>query len=154
MTAQMSAYLDATARCAEQCEAMVQSEQEKRRALLGGADGRLEQVLQEQQAAVMHLEMLERKRLAAQVEAGFPERAAGTEILSSLPEGEERDALTALLERLRLAAGELRELNHTALEIAQMQLQALGRSVQPATYRPGPAQGREWGGEASFEQKI
>lgn len=154
MTTELREYLDATARCAEQCEGMLQSEREKRQALLAGGGSRLESVIKQQQAAVMSLEVLERKRLGAQRAAGFPEGATGDEIAASLADEAAKSELTALLRRLRAAAKELREHNRTAIEIAEKQLQFLGRANDGPTYRPGQQPGQNWNGGTSFEQKI
>lgn len=153
MTDQLKAYLSATAQCAGQCENMLACEREKRQALLEGGGPRLERVLQEQQAAVMSLEALERKRLAAQQAAGFSENAKGDEIAAAIGDETARRELVCLLERLRTAAGQLRELNRTALEIAEKQLQFLGREDHGPTYRPGQQQG-DYRVGGSFEQKI
>lgn len=154
MTTELREYLDATARCADQCESMLGSEREKRQALLAGGGPRLESVIKEQQAAVMSLDVLERKRLGAQQALGFSEGATGDEIVSSLTDEAAKSELAALLTRLRAAAKELRELNRTAMEIAEKQLQFLGRANDGPTYRPGQQPGQNWNGGASFEQKI
>lgn len=153
MTTELREYLDATARCADQCESMLGSEREKRQALLEGGP-RLESVMKAQQAAVMSLDVLERKRLDAQQAAGFAEGATGDEIVSALADEAAQSELAALLTRLRAAAKELRELNRTAMEIAEKQLQFLGRTNDGPTYRPGQQPGQNWNGGASFEQKI
>lgn len=160
-SAGVPAYVEATVKCAAQCDDMLACEQEKRRALLEGNTDALERVLQRQQAALMALDTLERKRIATQEAAGFRPSASAREILAKLPRGPEYDALGAAVNRLRVTADELREMNRTALEIAEkeLQFQAIldggprNAAISP-TYKPGHNADGARSASPSFEQEM
>lgn len=152
-------FMDMTDRCSEQCESMIQFEQEKRQALLSMETKRLEQIMQDQQAAMMRLESLEKRRLECQQQAGLGVLSA-QEILSAMEDGEEKRKLSSCFDRLRKAADELKLCNAKALEIAKENLQLMEtmeatpkRKDGPVTYSPGQT-GAGWQGGASFEIKI
>lgn len=160
MTRELEEYIDITRKCAEQCETMLAFEQEKRRALLSDDGQRLEAVLSGQQAAIMTLDTLEKRRLASQQAAGYSVNATASEVLEAIPEGPDQKILGELLGRLGRTAEEIRSLNKTAMEIANMNLQTFSHLSQAAkvekrpTYGPGQQKKTGWTGGSSFEQKI
>lgn len=116
----LTSFFDITQKMLEQINDMIRSEQEKRNALLNHEGEKIESLLQEQQAKMMKLEGLEKKRLAAQSQAGF-EGLSSSEILAKLP----KDAsvlFVRLFSDLQNAASQLQELNQLSLEIATTEL--------------------------------
>lgn len=132
---------------------MLAFEQEKRQALLKSDDKQMEAMLQKQQAAVMQLESLEKRRAWLQGELGLP--GTLSDILNGMPEGPEKARLSEAAASLRGTAEELKELNKADIGIAKTFLQMYGGSVQdvaPAGSRnPYQQMGRTGPG---FEQKI
>lgn len=150
-------FILAANQCADQCCAMIEHEKEKRQALLSGDEKRLEQALQTMQADMMRLEQLEKRRLQKQAEAGFEGLAAG-EILERL-DGNSPE-LAEAFDRLKKAAGLLKEYNAKAQEIAKGNVQLiemLERKRDPAgmpTYRPGGQSDPDWDKGRAFTKKI
>lgn len=155
---EMQEYKESVARCLAQCEVMLEQEQEKRRALLGGDEKRLEQMLQTQQACYMQLESLEGKRLAAQQAAGFGGLTA-KEILAQMQQGPFRQEMEKLFHQLSIVAEDLKEQNKAALEIAAANLKMIEHLVPQTkapvqtTYNRKTATGSFHPG-TSFEKKI
>lgn len=151
-------YIEMTEKCAQCCRELLDQEQEKRQALLGSDDKRLGAVLQAQQAAVMKLDGLEKRRIAAQSAAGFASKNA-EEVLAGLPEGAEKERLGKLFDEMRRTARELKELNKTALNIARESLYLIeavtgqARREAGGTYKPGRPMDRTVRG-IGFEEKI
>ncbi|MDR1193725.1 MAG: flagellar protein FlgN [Peptococcaceae bacterium] len=161
MTAEITGFLMATRRCADQCRVMLDNEREKRQALLSDDIERLESMLQSQQAAIMRLEGLEKRRLDAQAKAGFAAMTAG-EILAAMKDGEDKEELRRQVGDMKSALEEIKQNNERALEIARNNLQMMnalnagqeGRPENQGIYRPGQSGGPEGTTGALFEKKI
>lgn len=158
MTTQMEAYLEASDRVYEQLRSLVDAEQEKRQALLDHNMDRLSEILHAQQAQVMRLEGLEKKRLQAQQDAGFG-GLTGSQIAARL-DGSDKTRMEESLKRLTGVTDELRELNRLAMDIADSELKLIDmllRSSQEKTsglYTAGGKKGAGRGQGAAFEEKI
>ncbi len=157
MTKEMQIYLEVTRECLEQCMGMLETEKSKRKALLRRDTKELESVISGQQAKIMQLENMERKRLEAQAHAGFGGQTA-SQMLDAMPEGEEKTQLQQLLAQLRETVQQLKTNNQEALKIAQAELrvyQQVGfvqeKTSNSPTYKPGRSKRADW---SSFEQKI
>jgi hypothetical protein len=157
---ELATFLTATQRCLAQCKTMLEFEQEKRQALLADDMDRLESMLQNQQAAIMKLESLEKQRLTAQEKAGYDHMTAA-EILKVMKEGPEKEELARQTEELQETLEGIRYHNEKALEITRTNLQMINtlatgqeQKKQQGIYRPGQGGGAEWRGGSSFEKKI
>ena len=161
MTETMNAYIDCLRKCTEQCIVLRACEQEKRRALLSGDLGRINTMLQTQQAEVMKLGQLEQKRVEAQAAAGFA-GMTGEQMLAAmhaLPE-EERQTVRALLTELRDLAADIAVLNESAIKLAKGSLRMYeqafrqGAAEQRATYGPKTQSRAEFASGTSFKETI
>ncbi len=123
MTQELRAFKEACDACVEQCHAMIQLEHEKRRVLLNEGAKAIEKVLASQQAAVMQLENLEKKRLEAQANAGFDGLRAD-ELLEKITDLSDRAELSAVLVELRSGTSQIKELNEVSMNIAKENLEA------------------------------
>lgn len=130
MTQELELFAEATRRVQQQLGEMTASEQEKRQALLAQDMTRLEAVLPVQQAMVMKLESLEKKRAEAQNAAGFAGLTASA-ILERLSK-EDRAQLEPLFRETRETAAQYSELNRAALEIANTELRIMDQIVRTA----------------------
>lgn len=110
-------FLLATQRCTEHLQDMIPQEKEKYQALISDDTQQIEEMVQNQQAAIMKLQSLEAARLQAQELAGFSNRSAD-EILELVSE-EDRPAVSEAFSQLRSTAQELRVCNAKAMEIAR-----------------------------------
>ncbi len=158
---ELATFLTATQRCVSQCHAMLEFEQEKRQALLADDMERLEAMIQNQQAAIMKLESLEKQRLEAQEKAGY-DRMSADEILKVMPEGPEKEEMAQQVGELRKTLEEIRYHNDKSMEITRANLQIMNtlagaqeqKKPQQGVYRPGQNSGSRWQGSSSFEKKI
>ena len=158
---EFAVFLTATERCAAQCKAMLEFEQEKRQALLAEDMNRLESMIQSQQAAIMKLESLEKQRVDAQEKAGFGAMTA-TEILGTMKESPEKTELAIHIGTLRHALEEIRFHNEKSLEIARTNIKMLNalnanpadKKERPVVYKPGQAGKPGWQAASSFDKKY
>lgn len=159
---ELTNFLNATRRCLNQCQTMLEFEQEKRQALLADDMDRLESMLQSQQAAIMQLESLEKQRLKAQEEAGYKDLSA-EEVLEELAPGPEKTELTQYITELRQALRDIRFHNEKSLDITRNNLRILATVASGSNPEGkkeqvvyGRSQGKEstWSGGSSFEKKI
>lgn len=130
MTQELKLFAEATRRVQQQLSEMIASEKEKRQALLTQDMTRLEAVLPAQQAMVMKLESLEKKRMEAQEAAGFSGLTAAAILEKLSPE--ERTQLEPLFRETRETATVYSELNRAALEIANTELRLMDQIVRNA----------------------
>ncbi len=156
---EMKEYIEVAEKSVACCRDMLSQEQEKRRALLGNDQKRLEAVLKNQQAAVMKLDSLEKRRLAAQEKLGLGGKSA-EEVLAALPQGAQKDRLAELFGEMSGSCRELRELNKTALGIARENLRLMEQMTgsipqgQAGLYTRGRQTDARGGLASSFEEKI
>ena len=85
---------------------MLDFEAEKRKALLESDVNNLSVVLQSQQATIMKLENIEKKRVAAQEKAGFGEMKAD-EIIEKIENSEQKNSFAATINELRAIVEEI-----------------------------------------------
>jgi len=141
------------------CEAMKDSEKDKRDALLKSDEAALGVVMRDQQAGVMRLESLEKQRAAMQLALGFGTMSAA-EMQAQMPEDEKKQQFAALRVRLQNAAEQLKELNRLSIDIAREQLSIIyqvtentAQAPSSSTYGPG-SKPRPAGARPLFEEKV
>lgn len=143
--------------CLVECKKMLDFETEKRRALLDSDINNLGVVLQSQQATMMKLENLEKKRISAQEKAGFSEMKA-EEIIERITDGTEKKSFTATVNELRAIVEEIQRLNKISIDIAKSNLKIANTILQqqPADdtgVYTSDGSNAKWS-SSSFEEKI
>lgn len=150
MDLQLEEFLLATKRCTEHLREMIPQEKEKYQALISDDTQQIEEMVQNQQAAIMKLKSLEAARLHAQEQAGFADRSAD-EILELVTQTD-KAAVSEAFTDLRNAAKELRLCNAKAMEIARASA-AFHKSNTPNAKTPMPAK-VTYGAKGSAPGKI
>ena len=143
--------------CLVECRKMLDFETEKRRALLDSDMNNLSAVLQSQQATMMKLENLEKKRIAAQEKAGFSDMKA-EEIIEKITDEKEKQSFTSTVNELRTLVEEIQKLNKISIDIAKSNLKIANTILQQ---QPNETTGvytstgsnAKWS-SSSFEEKI
>ncbi len=143
--------------CLVECKKMLDFETEKRRALLDSDISNLGSVLQSQQATIMKLENLEKKRIAAQEKAGFNEMRA-EEIIEKITDENEKQSFILTVNELRTIVEEIQRLNKISIDIAKSNLKIANTILQQ---QPSDDTGvytstgsnAKWA-SSSFEEKI
>ncbi len=143
--------------CLVECRKMLDFETEKRRALLDSDMNNLSAVLQAQQATMMKLENLEKKRIAAQEKAGFSDMKA-EEIIEKITDEKEKQSFTSTVNELRTLVEEIQRLNQISIDIAKSNLKIANTILQQ---QPNETTGvytstgsnAKWA-SSSFEEKI
>ena len=136
---------------------MLDFETEKRRALLDSDMNNLSAVLQSQQATMMKLENLEKKRISAQEKAGFSDMKA-EEIIEKITDEKEKQSFTSTVNELRTLVEEIQKLNKISIDIAKSNLKIANTILQQ---QPNETTGvytstgsnAKWS-SSSFEEKI
>jgi len=145
--------------CLVECKKMLDFEAEKRKALLESDMNNLSAVLQSQQATMMRLENIEKKRVAAQEKAGFGEMKAD-EIIEKIQDSEQKKNFTVTVNELRAIVEEIQKLNKISIDIAKSNLKIANTILQQEqqagntgvyTSSGGNA---NWAPSSSFEEKI
>ena len=143
--------------CLVECKKMLDFETEKRRALLDSDMNNLSTVLQSQQATMMKLENLEKKRIAAQEKAGFSDMKA-EEIIGKITDEKEKQSFTSTVNELRTLVEEIQRLNKISIDIAKSNLKIANTILQQqqtensGVYTASGANAN-WS-SSSFEEKI
>lgn len=143
--------------CLVECKKMLDFETEKRRALLDSDMSNLSVVLQSQQATMMKLENLEKKRISAQEKAGFGDMKA-EEIIEKITDEKEKQSFTSTINELRTLVEEIQKLNKISIDIAKSNLKIANTILQQ---QPNETTGvytsngsnAKWS-SSSFEEKI
>lgn len=143
--------------CLVECKKMLDFETEKRRALLDSDMNNLSAVLQSQQATMMKLENLEKKRISAQEKAGFSDMKA-EEIIEKITDEKEKQSFTSTVNELRILVEEIQKLNKISIDIAKSNLKIANTILQQ---QPNETTGvytstgsnAKWS-SSSFEEKI
>lgn len=143
--------------CLVECKKMLGFETEKRRALLDSDMNNLSAVLQSQQATMMKLENLEKKRISAQEKAGFSDMKA-EEIIEKITDEKEKQSFTSTVNELRTLVEEIQKLNKISIDIAKSNLKIANTILQQ---QPNETTGvytstgsnAKWS-SSSFEEKI
>ena len=143
--------------CLVECKKMLEFETEKRRALLDSDLNNLGSVLQSQQAVMMKLENLEKKRITAQEKAGFNDMKA-EEIIEKIIDEKEKKVFAITINELRAVVEEIQELNRISIDIAKSNLKIANTILQqqPADETgvyTSTGSNAKWS-SSSFEEKI
>ncbi len=143
--------------CLVECRKMLDFETEKRRALLDSDMNNLSAVLQSQQATMMKLENLEKKRIAAQEKAGFSDMKA-EEIIKKITDEKEKQSFTSTVNELRTLVEEIQRLNKISIDIAKSNLKIANTILQQqssdeAGVYTSTGSNAKWS-SSSFEEKI
>jgi hypothetical protein len=143
--------------CLVECRKMLDFETEKRRALLDSDMNNLSAVLQSQQATMMKLENLEKKRIAAQEKAGFSDMKA-EEIIEKITDEKEKQSFTSTVNELRTLVEEIQRLNKISIDIAKSNLKIANTILQQqssdeAGVYTSTGSNAKWS-SSSFEEKI
>ena len=143
--------------CLAECKKMLDFEAKKRKALLDSDVNNLTAVLQAQQATMMKLENIEKKRIAAQEKAGFGEMKAD-EIIEKIEDKEQKNSFTSTVNELRAIVEEIQSLNKISIDIAKSNLKIANTILQQqqadntGVYTSSGANAN-WS-SSSFEEKI
>ena len=143
--------------CLVECRKMLDFETEKRRALLDSDMNNLSAVLQSQQATMMKLENLEKKRISAQEKAGFSDMKA-EEIIEKITDEKEKQSFTSTVNELRTLVEEIQRLNKISIDIAKSNLKIANTILQQqssdeAGVYTSTGSNAKWS-SSSFEEKI
>jgi flagellar biosynthesis/type III secretory pathway chaperone len=143
--------------CLVECRKMLDFETEKRRALLDSDMNNLSAVLQSQQATMMKLENLEKKRIAAQEKAGFSDMKA-EEIIGKITDEKEKQSFTSTVNELRTLVEEIQRLNRISIDIAKSNLKIANTILQQQPedetgVYTSTGSNAKWS-SSSFEEKI
>ena len=143
--------------CLVECKKMLDFETEKRRALLDSDMNNLSAVLQSQQATMMKLENLEKKRISAQEKAGFSDMKA-EEIIEKITDKKEKQSFTSTVNELRTLVEEIQRLNKISIDIAKSNLKIANTILQQqssdeAGVYTSTGSNAKWS-SSSFEEKI
>ncbi len=151
-------YKAVLAECLTECKKMLEFETEKRKALLGSDLGNLTAVLQAQQATMMKLENVEKKRFEAQKKAGFDEMKAD-EILAKIEDKEQKKSFESVINELRGIVEEIQRVNKISIDIAKSSLKIANTLLQQeqgentGVYNAS-GKNSTWASGSSFEEKI
>ncbi len=143
--------------CLVECKKMLDFETEKRRALLDSDMNNLSTVLQSQQATIMKLESLEKKRISAQEKAGFSDMKA-EDIIEKITDEKEKQSFTLILNELRSLVEEIQRLNRISIDIAKSNLKIANTILQQQPedetgVYTSTGSNAKWS-SSSFEEKI
>lgn len=142
--------------CLVECKKMLDFEAEKRKALLESDVNNLSTVLQYQQATMMKLENIEKKRITAQEKAGFGEMKAD-EIIEKIDDNEQKKSFTVTVNELRGIVEEIQRLNKISIDIAKSNLKIANTILQQQAENAGvytsSGENANWA-SSSFEGKI
>ena len=143
--------------CLVECKKMLDFETEKRRALLDSDMNNLSTVLQSQQATIMKLESLEKKRISAQEKAGFSDMKA-EDIIEKITEEKEKQSFILILNELRTLVEEIQRLNRISIDIAKSNLKIANTILQQQPedetgVYTSTGSNAKWS-SSSFEEKI
>lgn len=123
MTEKLEAFLNACQKVRSELQILSGLEQEKRQSLLKYEIKEVESITNKQQAIVMKLEGLERRRMLAQAEAGFGDSTA-TEIILLL-DRQDKSVFSDVFNELAILADSLKISNKACLDIVSTELNIL-----------------------------
>lgn len=129
MNSQYNDYISLLTIYRDELLAALKNEREKRQALLDNEIGRIEAMLQVQQASAMKLRGFEAKRIALQAKLGLPDVRA-KELLTAIGDQDAQKSIDALFTEIADIAGEVREQNRQSLELANTNLKILDLILQ------------------------
>lgn len=126
-TKEVTAFLQLLDEYASYLEETGRMEAQKRDALLSNQLEKIQRTLQQQQAVVMQLGNLEKRRAELQQACGFG-GLSFRQILAKLPE-EEQPHAEAILKRFEAAVQEIRFNNDKAMDIAQDKIKIISQII-------------------------
>ena len=144
--------------CLAECKKMLDFEAQKRKALIDSDMNNLGSILQYQQATMMKLENIEKKRVAAQEKAGFGEMKAD-EIIEGIKDSEQKKEFTTTVNELRTIVEEIQRLNKISIDIAKSNLKIANTILQQQQAEDtgvynSAGKNAKWAPGSSFEGKI
>lgn len=144
--------------CLAECKKMLDFEAQKRKALLDSDVNNLTVVLQSQQATIMKLENIEKKRVAAQEKAGFGEKKAD-ELIAEIEDAEQKKEFTSVVNELRGIVEEIQRLNKISIDIAKSNLKMSNvilqqQQAESTGVYTSSGENVNWTPGSSFEEKI
>ena len=145
-TDQIMPLVDISTRISTHISAMITMEQQKREALLQYDMEQTTKLMQNQQAMVMQLDIMEKKRITTQIDAGFSSMSC-QEILGAVS-SEQKLLLAPIFDELRFLSQELQLLNKVSLDIAKTELRLMGQSTTTSSSGLYQSNGKKRG--ASF----
>ena len=157
MKSNISEYKAVLEECLVECKKMLDFEAQKRKALLESDANSLTVILQSQQATMMRLENVEKKRSAAQEKAGFGEMKAD-EIIEKIEDAEDKAAFSVTVNELRGIVEEIQRLNKISIDIAKSNLKIANTILQQqqsdnAGVYTSSGESANWS-SSSFEEKV
>ncbi len=160
MDSRYNEYIGFLTKYRDELSSYLESECEKRRALLSGDLIRLEKMLNVQQAETMKFRGLELKRAGLQSKLGLPD-AKAAELLETIDDIEARGRADALLAEMAEIAQQIREQNRQSLELAESNLKIFDlirrggeKEIRSSYY--GPENGRRtvYSAGDAFEETV
>lgn len=138
MDRNLSEFMKATQEVSKHMSLLYEMEQEKRQALLAYDIKKVDRLITKQQSFTMQLETSEKKRVEAQVKAGFANMNS-KDILAKLS-GNDKAEIEPIFTKMSSIAADLQEINRVSMEIAASELRILGNGTAVnsgnATYNP------------------
>ena len=160
MDSRYNEYISFLTKYRDELLSSLESECEKRRALLGNDFARLEKMLKIQQAVTMKFRGLETKRAELQTKLGLPD-AKAAELLQAIDDAGARASVEALFAEMTDIAEQIREQNRQSLELADTNLKIFdlirrgGEADAQSSYY-GPESGRRtvYSAGETFEETV
>lgn len=122
----LTEYIAVLQECEKQCEEMLELESEKRKALTVNEGHLIETVVKNQQAALMKLEAIEKKRIQVQENLGFPQEMTAGELLAQLPQEHcQKAQLVQIAQHLKEIAQQVQEQNRQSIDLAKLDLRLI-----------------------------
>lgn len=145
-----SAYFDHLVKYRDELASALENEREKRQSLLSSDMDRLEAVLSLQQAQTMKLRTMEAKRAELQAQLSSSARTA-SEFVAEITDAPSKAAFEKVIAEMTEHAGEIREQNRMALEIAKTNLKLLERVFPSNSFDQSKAPYKPEGGRTEYE---
>ncbi|MFB0920116.1 MAG: flagellar export chaperone FlgN [Oscillospiraceae bacterium] len=160
MDSRYNEYISFLSKYRDELSSYLESECEKRRALLGSDFLRLEKMLKVQQAETMKFRELESKRAKLQSKLGLP-GVKVAELLKTIDDPETHRSVEALFAEIAAYAEQIQEQNRQSLELAETNLKIIdlvrgGSAAEARSSYYGPENSRRTvysAGEA-FEETV
>jgi len=160
MESQFNEYICFLTKYRDELSAYLENEREKRRALLDNNLGRLEAMLNVQQAETMKFRGLESKRIKLQSKLGLPDVKV-KELLALIADMEARTSTEVLFTEIADIADQIREQNRQSLELAKANLKVFNlisqggeAEVQSKYYGPDSGRRKVYSTGDTFEETI
>ena len=118
MDTKYSEYIAFLKKYRDELSVSLENEREKRLALLSNDSGRIEAMLQVQQAAAMKLRGFEKKRMELQSGLDLPD-ARAKELIAAINDSEARTCIDGLFTEIAELATNIREQNGQSIELAK-----------------------------------